>query len=86
MPSASKILTRIGTRGSPLALAQAHMVQALLAARDARQRSGDIAQQSGTHPPPAQALQGLTTAVGCAVTAAGLIENPFAVLGKGHVV
>ncbi len=32
MPSASKILTRIGTRGSPLALAQAHMVQALLAA------------------------------------------------------
>jgi hydroxymethylbilane synthase len=30
--SASKILTRIGTRGSPLALAQAHMVQALLAA------------------------------------------------------
>ncbi len=32
MPSASKILTRIGTRGSPLALAQAHMVQARLAA------------------------------------------------------
>ena len=32
MPSASKILTRIGTRGSPLALAQAHMVQAMLAA------------------------------------------------------
>jgi hydroxymethylbilane synthase len=32
VPSASKILTRIGTRGSPLALAQAHMVQALLAA------------------------------------------------------
>jgi hydroxymethylbilane synthase len=31
VPSASKILTRIGTRGSPLALAQAHMVQALLA-------------------------------------------------------
>jgi hydroxymethylbilane synthase len=30
--SASKILTRIGTRGSPLALAQAHMVQAHLAA------------------------------------------------------
>jgi hydroxymethylbilane synthase len=29
---ASKILTRIGTRGSPLALAQAHMVQAHLAA------------------------------------------------------
>lgn len=32
MPSASKILIRIGTRGSPLALAQAHMVQARLAA------------------------------------------------------
>src|SRR3954462_7923821 len=32
VPSASKILTRIGTRGSPLALAQAHMVQVLLAA------------------------------------------------------
>ncbi len=32
MSSASKILTRIGTRGSPLALAQAHMVQARLAA------------------------------------------------------
>jgi hydroxymethylbilane synthase len=32
VPSASKILTRIGTRGSPLAMAQAHMVQALLAA------------------------------------------------------
>jgi hydroxymethylbilane synthase len=30
--SASKILIRIGTRGSPLAMAQAHMVQALLAA------------------------------------------------------
>ena len=32
MSSTSKILTRIGTRGSPLALAQAHMVQARLAA------------------------------------------------------
>jgi len=32
VPSTGKILARIGTRGSPLALAQAHMVQALLAA------------------------------------------------------
>ena len=40
MPSASKILTRIGTRGSPLALAQAHMVQALLAVDPATQLAG----------------------------------------------